>query len=86
MTSLRKLVRAAQWCADRLEGDMIEVRDYRRSYLGYPEVSQKELEAITRGLNAFFAHLDSPERIRDSMGEIIAYRDEQRCLDLRRAR
>ncbi len=65
-----KIRLALQWREDVESGEMIEARNYDKTYMGFGEVSQKELDAICKAINVFYAEMGSRLRIHNSMGEL----------------
>ena len=79
---MNKLVRAIEWREAIQSEEMIEAPNYRKDYLGYSSISQKELNIICEIANDYWKKMDSPLRIGNSMGEIIPGFNFQRSLEL----
>lgn len=71
MTFADKLRLTIQWINDVSTGEMIEARDYTRTYLGFPSVSQADLLMLCTLTNLYLAHVHSRWYVQYSMGEII---------------
>lgn len=74
MSFVEKLILTLRWITDVERGEMIEAPSYTRTYLGFPQVSQKHLTRICVIVNLILAFEKSAYRITNSMGEIIPYR------------
>ena len=59
-----------------MQGEMIEVPDYNRQYLGFPNVAQYELDVICRVVNHYLEDMGMKLRIMNSMGEIVPVLEE----------
>ena len=74
MTSLDKLRLAAQWAQDQINGDMIEQNsgglNYNRTYLGFPRITQWELDFICAGINNLLLGMKQKARLDNVAGEI----------------
>lgn len=68
---LDKLRLILQWIQDVEHGEMIESRNYRRTYMGFDQVSQVDLFKLCEDANAALVHAGSQYRVGNSMGEII---------------
>ena len=77
---MNKLATALQWRDDVASGEMIETFAYTRTYLGFNQISQQELNAICDAANLYYTQMDSPLRISNSMGELIPGLAPQRKL------
>lgn len=65
-----KLQKALRWRDDVEDGEMIESHNYRKEYMGFNKISQKELNAICEAANCYYSLMGSSLRIGNSMGEL----------------
>jgi hypothetical protein len=66
----RKLKLAMQWREELETGELIECKNYTRSYMGFDSVSQDMLDNICEVANLWWERRGKPLRIFNSMGEI----------------
>jgi hypothetical protein len=73
----QKVLKVLIWRMSIEEPEFISAPNYRKDYMGFESISQKDLTLICTAVNRFFSTLDSSLRVTNVMGEIRPYEQKQ---------